>query len=225
MANMIDVLIEEAESYVKGFKFRPLVKISEECTVRAGDSNVPTELRLNPYLNQKKPLIELKKWSNDELECATLFNFFTIVSHLELEIQSYKRSVKGPPSHLDAVTEMELRSEQAFRVGMFYGRLKMYQEILTNPAYSYSELVVKTIYGKKQSETVNKQRWNPRWKLLKKAVSFAETLWTEGGEKQHNTMADYLLTLSEYKNLTKGPLLKALVPIAAKFGKVRGMSK
>jgi len=85
----------------------------------------------------------------------------------------------------------------------------------------------KMIHGVSSSKAVKNIRWRKRDEDLKQLLEIAEKCWEEGDEMQHNEMATYIHThfKKEYPNISKATLRKRLIPLAKKYGKVRGLSK
>lgn len=72
---------------------------------------------------------------------------------------------------------------------------------------------------------VFQKRWNAVNTIKQKLVEQAESMWSGGNLLLHNEMADELLELdmNAAEKISKPVLLAALRPIAAKYGKVRGV--
>ena len=68
------------------------------------------------------------------------------------------------------------------------------------------------------------KRWEPIKQLMEQAIDLAATKWANGDQAWHSEMARYLLGKAEFKDLNSCPkaLQKKLIPIADKYGRVRG---
>lgn len=103
------------------------------------------------------------------------------------------------------------------RIGVHIGQLAALTEVTSDE------------YRKELAATIGRFAVNKKWNSVNskktELISIAETKWAAGDLLLHNEMADELLedNPEAAKIISKAVLLAALRPVAAKYGKVRGV--
>lgn len=82
-------------------------------------------------------------------------------------------------------------------------------------------------FHREKSKQAIRRRWEARDNALKEPLQYADGLWEKGEAVLHDEMAAYLEKLDRFKQQLRHvghkAILKALVPIAKKYNRVRGM--